>query len=107
MPLASEALSPNQLSDTAGRQARGSGSTTSRFTFKNLQVLENIIFIKLTSVTFPHYELEIHIQIFDQNNWFFTFSGERRQESGCTTMSLPLTASSTSKSQAVTPARFR
>ena len=66
MPLASEALSPNQLSDTAGRQARGSGSTTSRFTFKNLQVLENIIFIKLTSVTFPHYELEIHIQIWPE-----------------------------------------
>ena len=67
MPLASEALSPNQLSDTAGRQARGSGSTTSRFTFKNLQVLENIIFIKLTSVT--HYELEMHIQIKIENSY--------------------------------------
>ena len=68
MPLASEALSQNQLSDTAGRQARGSGSTTSRSISKNLQILENIILSEFTSVTFPHYELEIHIQIFDQSN---------------------------------------
>ena len=66
MPLASEALSQNQLSDTAGRQARGSGSTTSRFTFKICKFWKISIFIKLTSVTFPHYELEIHIQIWPE-----------------------------------------